>query len=498
LGSTRSVGSATLQVMRIHLVLLVGSLLVGGGGDGARAEVKADGQAVTVYRDGLRATLSYVEAQPRLFPAAKLKEQRLLGRQEREAVWGTWQTLLDYTVALDAIGKRHRNCWRLKGAAQWESFQTGYAAFLAQYRFATDFFVRAGNDPWLAVLLDEEVPELGLPKGTYSKLRDRFLNGGRGAEFASLDAVYKAMADRAATPVQAGLEEDRQALWKLGRGKGQVMTARNAVDFVRRAGFTVYLPVQTEISEWMGDTKVARHGRSLISAEQIAALPAKLEPGDILLERREWYVSNAGLPGFWPHAALYIGTVEERRQYFGDDKLETELQQRYPGAYATSRQAQEHGHRPRVIEAISEGVSFTTLEHSADCDSLAVLRPRLSKAAKAAAILKAFHYSGRPYDFNFDFRTDATLVCTELVYKSYEGSLNFGLVEMLGRPLLPANQMVKQFAAEFGTAKQQSDLVLFLDGRERERRAVAASAEEFCASWKRPKWHILVKSVKLP
>jgi hypothetical protein len=46
--------------------------------------------------------------------------------------------------------------------------------------------------------------------------------------------------------------------------------------------------------------------------------------------------------------------------------------------------------------------------------------------------------------------------------------------------------------------EQQSDLVLFLDGRERERRAVAASAEEFCASWKRPKWHILVKSVKLP
>jgi hypothetical protein len=164
-------------------------------------------------------------------------------------------------------------------------------------------------------------------------------------------------------------------------------------------------------------------------------------------------------------------------------------------AYAASAEPQEHGHAPRVLEAMSEGVVFTTIEHSAACDSLAVLRPRLSKAQKAAALVRSFRYQGRPYDFNFDFRTDAALVCTELVYKGYEKSLQFGLVEMLGRPVLPANEIVKQFAASYGTAAQQFDLVLFLDGHEGQGKAVPAGVEEFRQSCRRPKWHIVTQQV---
>jgi hypothetical protein len=152
----------------------------------------------------------------------------------------------------------------------------------------------------------------------------------------------------------------------------------------------------------------------------------------------------------------------------------------------------------RIIEAISEGVSLTTLEHSADCDSIAVLRPRLSKPEKAQAIVRAFHYTGRPYDFNFDFATDAELVCTELVYKSYEPAngftgLKFPLTEMLGRKLLPANEMARQFDSQQGTAEQQFDLVIFLDGQERKRNAVEGTLTDFRSSWQRPKWHVITQ-----
>jgi hypothetical protein len=174
---------------------------------------------------------------------------------------------------------------------------------------------------------------------------------------------------------------------------------------------------------------------------------------------------------------LYVGTAEERQKYFGDG-IEKQLAATGK-AYELSGQAQEHGHAPRVLEAMSEGVVFTTIEHSAACDSLAVLRPRLTKAQKAAALV----------------RTDATLVCTELVYKGYESMLKFALVEMLGRPVLPANDIVKQFDDNYGTTGQQFDLVLFLDGHEGRQRAEMAGLAEFRRSCQRPKWHIVTQQV---
>ncbi len=151
-----------------------------------------------------------------------------------------------------------------------------------------------------------------------------------------------------------------------------------------------------------------------------------------------------------------------------------------------------------MLEAISEGVSFTTIEHSADCDTLAALRPRLSKLVKARAILRAFHFAGRPYDFDFDFQTDSALVCTELVCKAYESvsnqrGLTFPLSEVLGRQVASANDMVRQFDEQFGTSAQQVELVAFLDGVEKENRAVVSDVAGFRASHKRPKWFNLVQ-----
>jgi hypothetical protein len=112
--------------------------------------------------------------------------------------------------------------------------------------------------------------------------------------------------------------------------------------------------------------------------------------------------------------------------------------------------------------------------------------------------MRAFHYVGRPYDFNFDFSTDAALVCTEVIYKAYEPSAGFtGLklptVEMLGRQVTPANEIAKQLDAQWETPEQQFDLIVFLDGQERGKKAVESSLEEFRRSCQRPKWHIITQ-----
>ncbi len=483
------------------------------GGKDQAARIRADLSAVHHYRQGLRSMLVFAASRPEIFPPEKPPETRLLGRQEREAVWEAWKRFLDYLVALDAVGDYHRGFYRLKDEPQKGSFQAGYAAFLARYRFALEFIDRAGNHPALDTLLNEPIPEIGLPARTYAGLKFHYLNVARAAEFLAYEATRTALRATPAAELAQGIDEDRQAIWKAGKGRGEALTARNALAMLRHAAFKTFFPVQAKVSEWSGDTKVLRQERSLVTAGQIAAMLNKLEPGDILLERREWYLSNIGLPGFWPHAAIFIGTPEDRRRFFHDEQVrawarrqgrddgdfEMLLRSRYPAAYALSLTPQEHGLAPRVLEAISEGVSFTTVEHSADADSVAVLRPRLTKPEKAAALLRAFHYAGRPYDYDFDFRTDAALVCTELVYKAFEPSadlrgLRFPLVEVMGRPVTPANLLARQFDEQHGTSRQQTDLVLFLDGIEREKRAVEASLESFRASWKRPKWHLFVQA----
>ena len=152
---------------------------------------------------------------------------------------------------------------------------------------------------------------------------------------------------------------------------------------------------------------------------------------------------------------------------------------------------------PRVLEAISEGVSFTSMEHSASADSLVVLRPRLSKRDAAYALLRAFGYARRPYDFDFDFQTDSSLVCTELIYKAYEPAapvegIRMQPEEIVGRLAIPANSIARQFDVEYAAPAQQWDMVLFLDGSEREKRALESDATRFRDSWRRPKWHVLL------
>lgn len=432
--------------MRISSIVLILTLLV--TSDTAKAN------SVLVYREGIRdAARSVASIRP---------SGPLLSRAEKLALWSHWNAFLDYLLALDSLAKN-------------ESLGIRYVAFLASYRGATEMIEAAGRLPAADTILNDAVPEIGLPRGTYSRVKFRFLNVARAAEYSAFELLYRTRGAEADPRLRAAIEEDSRYVLALGRGKGQVLTAANAVKVVESSALRALFPVQKGVAEWMGDTRVARHGRALITAAQIAGLKTRLEPGDILLERREWYLSNIGLPGFWPHAALYVGDAEERRRYFGGEA--PELRNVPAGA--------------RVIEAISEGVSFTTLEYSAAADSLAVLRPRLSKREKAAAIARAAHYVGRPYDFDFNFDTDASLVCSEVIYRAYEDRIRFPVAEVAGRKTMPPNNLVRDFDTTFGTPRQQFDLIVFFDGRERERRAVEAPVAEFRSSAKRPKWHIL-------
>ncbi len=474
-----------------------------------------DIQAIGASRDGMQAVIRFMDGRVDVFLKEKPEKAKLPNREQRIIARQTWVRFLDHIILLDTLGSMYSEIYKdakvQKNKA--EPFRLSYAAFLAEYRYAMDFIERVEKNPAMHVVLNEPMAELGIEKGSYARLKYRFLNVVRGAEFARLNVLYNYYGKSGRKSLKNWMDEDIAAIWQAGRGKGPALTAKNAGRIVADLGFTAWFPLQKGVSRAMGHTKVWRPGRTLITQEQIVELAKELEPGDILLERREWYATNAGIPGFWPHAALYIGSAEERQGYFTDPEvsgwlsgegvkdgnLDTLLKGRYPGAYEKSRTPQE-GHLPRVIEAIEGGVSLTTLEHSAAADSLVVLRPKLPKKAKASAILRSFQYQGRPYDFNFDFRTDSELVCSELIYKAYEVTntipgLNLPVSEVLGRPLLSPNNIAQLFAEEYLGESPQLEFVYFLDGNEMKQKAFPAEVKTFLASWQRPKWHVWVQNI---
>lgn len=505
-----------IRVLVVSVCAFAGLARGGDEGDADRlSRIKTDLVAVQQYRAGLEQVVRFAHSRPDLFPTNRISSVRLLTREQREEVWTAWKTLLDYSMAMDSLRRQYGKTFLVVDRQMRdESFLVAYAAFLAQYRFSRDFIKLVENDPGLDVLLNDSVPELGLEKGTYGKFKFMFVNVGRGAEYLAFKTIW-ATTLRKPDATAVNIEVDIAALSE-GRVEDSRLTFENALELIRQGGDTAWFPVQKGVSIWMGDTKVWRKKGCLITRDQLKAAVKKLQPGDVLLERREWYMSNVGLPGFWPHAVLYVGTPDERKEFFNDPEtvawvkargqsdgdLESLLKSKYPEAYAQCIHTQEEGHVPRILEAIGEGVLFTTMEHSGAADSLCALRPRLTRKERAVALFRAFQYVGRPYDYNFDFTTDSAIVCTELVFKSYQAcpdssGLCFPILNILGRPATPANELVRQFDATYGTADQQFDLILFLDGQEKTRTAAEGSLSDFRASWRRPKWHVVTQGLKV-
>jgi hypothetical protein len=389
------------------------------------------------------------------------------------------------------------------------AFALSFAALCAAVDSGLRLLTALEGKPLLPVLFDEAMPELGLPSHTFSGLRKQLARARDlflvpvGNGWYERWMVAPLRSDTSATELLALLEPlraaaERRVLKPTTRG------VQNELDIVQNLLFQRWFPVQKTLATWAGDTRVAPQDRRLISDQQLAELRRKLQPGDIILERRNWYLSNIGLPGFWPHAALFTGTQAEILTTLGAEPevkralgdLEQRFVARYPRAWASLAEHDHAGHPLCVIEAVSEGVSSASLEHSCAADYVAALRPRVSPLARARAIERALAYWGRPYDFNFDFATDDQIVCSELVIKAYEGTaelpgLTVPYVELLGRRAVPPTEFARSFRDGLGKPEQQLDFVYFLEGRESEHQAQVASAEALATSCDRPKWDIV-------
>ncbi len=156
-----------------------------------------------------------------------------------------------------------------------------------------------------------------------------------------------------------------------------------------------------------------RTGKFKNDQEFLTTLSATLQPGDILLEKTPFALTDKTIPGHFGHVAIYIGTVEQLRA-LGALNLNS-VQSRITEL--------ETGHV--VLEALRGGVALNTLEHFMNIDDIAVLRPsQLTNDEIKKSIGLALTHFGKRYDFNFDVNTTDTIVCSELIYAAYP-QINF-------------------------------------------------------------------------
>ena len=148
-----------------------------------------------------------------------------------------------------------------------------------------------------------------------------------------------------------------------------------------------------------------------VAPETIESIRKILKPGDVFVTRHDDAMSNVFLPGFWPHSALWLGAQDAD-----------------------------------ILEAKKDGVLLREIEDTLQVDAFTVIRPKLDGTDISKALSRARTHVGKLYDFIFDFRTTDRLVCTEVIYRTYNaiGPIDFKLIEQAGRHCLSAEELLNQ------------------------------------------------------
>jgi hypothetical protein len=169
----------------------------------------------------------------------------------------------------------------------------------------------------------------------------------------------------------------------------------------------------------------------LVTPEVRSEIHRHLQPGDLLVTRHNQALSNLFLPGFWPHAAFFIGSADRRREL---------------NISCSDSCWSRSGEDIEVLEAKKDGVLFRPLSETLQVDYVSIIRPQLSMEQVRIGIERSLTHEGKLYDFTFDFTRADRLVCTEVIYRSLDGlgGITLPLTERAGRLTLSAEDLLQK------------------------------------------------------
>lgn len=329
-------------------------------------------------------------------------------------------------------------------------FLIGFAGALVLLDAAMFLLEFCEDRPVVRAKLNEPNQELGIPIGVYNRVQAS-LHGVKNAWHLHNAVTYfrqnekriceRCAHDKSIEPLLAVVEQLRHRI-DISRLSFQKSRLKNKLKFY--AGFLkrVFFGKAIYSIQKLGGIALAE---KYVKPNHVPSLPKEirsqilelLRPGDVILCRKEYAVTNYFLPGYWPHAALFLGTGEELdRLGLADDaaieRLWTEL-------VPKGEKTVDH-----VLEAKADGVRIRLTDSAFDSDSVLILRPKLDAELIGEALSKGLTHEGKIYDFGFDLARSDRLVCTEVVYRAYDGQggFDFPLVRRAGHMTLSGNDLV--------------------------------------------------------
>lgn len=168
------------------------------------------------------------------------------------------------------------------------------------------------------------------------------------------------------------------------------------------------------LSKFLGNTAgvfSSRKGKLYADKIIYEDLRGSLKPLDILLEKTPFRLTDNFIPGYYGHAAIYIGNNKNKifNQYCNNSNS---------NEYKMVASDQDSSN-VYLIEALRSGVQINELKEFMNIDDIAVLRPKLNDNELLESYNLSYMQLGKKYDFNFDVNTVDKIVCSELIYLCY-------------------------------------------------------------------------------
>jgi len=149
----------------------------------------------------------------------------------------------------------------------------------------------------------------------------------------------------------------------------------------------MFYEIKSKVIAWFGDIQVFKypffillgHNAYKIKGTDQREIIDVIKPGDVLLRRYDHYISGLMIPGYFTHAAIYVGDNH-------------------------------------IIHVIGGGMGKEDILTFLRCDNVVVLRFK-DESKVEAAVKNAYEQLEKKVEYDFDFDTDSPerFYCTELI-----------------------------------------------------------------------------------